>query len=698
MVYECASALVALSSSITAIRAAANSYTQLLSNQSDNNIKLIVLERIIDLKRHHPKVVSEFIMDVLRALATSNLDIRRKTLDITLDLVTSSTIGEIMLVLKKEVVKTATEDGEKSADYRALLIASIHKCVTQFPDAVTAVVPVLMDFLGDANQASAVDVILFVREIVQTYPHLREAIMRKLLATFSSINSSRVARVALWLVGEYCTEASDVALAFSTIKSCVGDLPFVPDEGVCASGVGNVLKEEDTALSRGGGRPLVLADGSYASQSAVESEAAAVAATTAGSGAVDDTRNLRGILATGDYFLATVVASSLVKLALRSRLLLLPSHANMVAADAMLLMTGLLQLGSAKAAPGLDADSRERILIYLQVLSQSNAELSQLCLNECRDSFSAMLIERMAAHQISDTIKGDSALEVNRQADDLIMVRQLRGKGEAYGVDLDDDEELGLSKATGAVDIEDFASRLKRVTQLTGLSDAVYAEAYVMVHAYDIKLDLLVINRTPEPMHNLSLELATVGDLKLCERPQAYTMAPGESKRVKANIKVSSTETGIIFGCIVYDAPHASSGASERTCVVLNDIHIDIMDYIAPASCTDLAFRAMWAEFEWENKVAVNTDLTEVGAFLRHVVASTHMKCLTPQSALEGESGFLAANLYAKSIFGEDALVNVSVEQRTDGNICGFIRIRSKTQGIALSLGDKITLKQRTSR
>ena len=123
--------------------------------------------------------------------------------------------------------------------------------------------------------------------------------MRKLLATFSSINSSRVARVALWLVGEYCTEASDVALAFSTIKSCVGDLPFVPDEGVCASGVGNVLKEEDTALSRGGGRPLVLADGSYASQSAVESEAAAVAATTAGSGAVDDTRNLRGILATG---------------------------------------------------------------------------------------------------------------------------------------------------------------------------------------------------------------------------------------------------------------------------------------------------------------------------------------------------------------------------------------------------------------
>jgi len=94
--------------------------------------------------------------------------------------------------------------------------------------------------------------------------------------------------------------------------------------------------------------------------------------------------------------------------------------------------------------------------------------------------------------------------------------------------------------------------------------------------------------------------------------------------------------------------------------------------------------------------VAVNTSITEVQGFLDHIVASTNMKCLTPLSALEGDCGFLAANLYAKSVFGEDALVNVSVEkQPSDGKLTGYIRIRSKTQGIALSLGDKITLKQK---
>ena len=41
----------------------------------------------------------------------------------------------------------------------------------------------------------------------------------------------------------------------------------------------------------------------------------------------------------------------------------------------------------------------------------------------------------------------------------------------------------------------------------------------------------------------------------------------------------------------------------RRAQVVLNDIHIDIMDYIAPATCADVQFRSMWAEFEWENKV-----------------------------------------------------------------------------------------------
>jgi coatomer subunit beta len=61
----------------------------------------------------------------------------------------------------------------------------------------------------------------------------------------------------------------------------------------------------------------------------------------------------------------------------------------------------------------------------------------------------------------------------------------------------------------------------------------------------DIVLDVVILNQTNDTLQNVTLELATLGDLKLCERPQNYTIAPKERQLVKANIKVSSTETDI---------------------------------------------------------------------------------------------------------------------------------------------------------
>ena len=50
-----------------------------------------------------------------------------------------------------------------------------------------------------------------------------------------------------------------------------------------------------------------------------------------------------------------------------------------------------------------------------------------------------------------------------------------------------------------------------QVTQLTGFSDPVYAEAYVHVNQYDIVLDVLIVNQTSDTLQNLTLELATLG-------------------------------------------------------------------------------------------------------------------------------------------------------------------------------------------
>jgi coatomer subunit beta len=112
-VYGCAGALVSLSSAPTAVRAAANTYCQLLSSQSDNNVKLIILDRLHELRSSHREVMVDMVMDVLRALASPNVDVRRKVLDLVLDLLTPRNVEEVVLYLKKEVVKTQAAEVEK---------------------------------------------------------------------------------------------------------------------------------------------------------------------------------------------------------------------------------------------------------------------------------------------------------------------------------------------------------------------------------------------------------------------------------------------------------------------------------------------------------------------------------------------------------------------------------------------------------
>ena len=48
-----------------------------------------------ELKSRHREVMQELLMDVLRALGSPNMDIRKKTLDIALDLITARNIDEV---------------------------------------------------------------------------------------------------------------------------------------------------------------------------------------------------------------------------------------------------------------------------------------------------------------------------------------------------------------------------------------------------------------------------------------------------------------------------------------------------------------------------------------------------------------------------------------------------------------------------
>ena len=119
----------------------------------------------------------------------------------------------------------------------------------------------------------------------------------------------------------------------------------------------------------------------------------------------------------------------------------------------------------------------------------------------------------------------DTKTEVVAQPDSMISFRQLRENRLLGNKEIDLDDEADVTKATGMKDGRvDFRERLKHIYQLTGFADPIYSEACVAVHDYDIVLDVLVLNRTDKTLSNLTVEMSTIGDLKIVDRPQTHIL------------------------------------------------------------------------------------------------------------------------------------------------------------------------------
>jgi coatomer subunit beta len=171
-----------------------------LNNSTDNNVKLIVLDRLAELKKFHAKVVQEILMDILRALSSPNIDICKKTISVAIDLVGPRNIEEVMQLLKREVIRAQESDMEHGDEYKTLLIHSIHRCATRFAEVADSVLLVLLDFLGGDG---GYDVMICVKAIVEQYQNFRPSIINKVIQNLDEISSSDAMRVALWLLGEY---------------------------------------------------------------------------------------------------------------------------------------------------------------------------------------------------------------------------------------------------------------------------------------------------------------------------------------------------------------------------------------------------------------------------------------------------------------------------------------------------------------
>lgn len=98
-----------------------------------------------------------------------------------------------------------------------------------------------------------------------------------------------------------------------------------------------------------------------------------------------------------------------------------------------------------------------------------------------------------------------------------------------------------------------------------------------------------------------------------------------------------------------------------------------------PAEVNLNEYRKMWAKYEWENRITINTNINNLKEFVEHLEETFKLNYIGDKQVLE-DAKYICANFYAQTKLDDDFLINLSAEIRDENRIGGYIRIRAKNK------------------
>jgi coatomer subunit beta len=247
------------------------------------------LDRLLELQEKYPVILQDSIMDILRGLTNSSLEIREKILKISLDLVSTKNSVNVLGSLKKEILSIGEDS--KNGQYKQILVKSIHTLSLKYNEIADNSV-FLIDYIGDSY--CGVDVVLLLRDLIEKNEKLKEPILKRLTNDFSNINSTRVIkklkkvfRTVLWIIGDYCNTKDQLINSLTSIKESILNTSFKKEK-----------TENEIKINQ---------DGTYGSNlKEIKSNETEV-----------EQKTLRELIITGNFYLSSVLASTFTKIGVK---------------------------------------------------------------------------------------------------------------------------------------------------------------------------------------------------------------------------------------------------------------------------------------------------------------------------------------------------------------------------------------------
>jgi coatomer subunit beta len=108
-------------------------------------------------------------------------------------------------------------------------------------------------------------------EVVEKFPPLRTTICEKLIQNLGEIKSGKVYRGVFWILGEYAETIPEIQNIFQQLRKIIGELPILASEQRLLDEAGAEGEEKKDEVKTEAAKPRVLADGTYATETAFTS-------------------------------------------------------------------------------------------------------------------------------------------------------------------------------------------------------------------------------------------------------------------------------------------------------------------------------------------------------------------------------------------------------------------------------------------
>ncbi len=189
MSFEIANSLIQLSGHPNIIKTAINLFTNLLVEQSENNIRVIILKKLMELKHKYKEILEEQVLYYTRIINSScTNELRKLIFEMIGELITESNINSVIEILISDFNKLKhLQENEQIIEYKNMVLNSIFNYIMKFPNIKQEFPLFLIEkcLLYDSKNTFIDEQLSIIKETVFLYSgKIHKEMLEKILLNF----------------------------------------------------------------------------------------------------------------------------------------------------------------------------------------------------------------------------------------------------------------------------------------------------------------------------------------------------------------------------------------------------------------------------------------------------------------------------------------------------------------------------------